>query len=94
MLILSDRTHETNPRSTNLTPFCQLVDRRLTIAQKGLDEARQFLSTGHVEDVEMVLDKIDEDLHLLRRRLSSEAETAGRRPTVLYGRADTVSDAN
>lgn len=94
MPVLTDRIHQPNPISADLTPFRQMVDRRLSIAQKGLDEARRHLASGQAEDVDLVLEKIDEDLHLLRRRLSSEAEKVARRPTVRYGRADAISEAN
>jgi hypothetical protein len=94
MPVLSDRIHQSNFIPADPTPFRQMVDRRLSIAQKGLDEARQHLASGQAEDVDLVLEKIDEDLHLLRRRLSSEAETVARRPTVRYGRADAISEAN
>ena len=54
----------------------QLVGRRLEIARRGLLELRQRLRAGHAEDAETILAKLDEDLHLLRRRLGCEAEQA------------------
>jgi hypothetical protein len=94
MLILSRRAHESNTLSPALLPFKQLVDRRLAIAQKGLAEARQHLAAGQAGDADMVLEKVDEDLHLLRRRLDSAAETATPGPSVLCGRSGAASEAN
>jgi hypothetical protein len=54
----------------------QLVDRRLEIARRGLSELRRHLLSGQEEDAATVLDKLDEELHLLRRRLRREAEKA------------------
>ena len=54
----------------------QLVDRRLEIARRGLLELRQRLRAGHAEDAETILAKLDEDLHLLGRRVYREAEPA------------------
>lgn len=93
MLVLSDRTDripETASTSPNTAQLRQLVDRRLAIAQKGLEEARRHLAAGQDEDAGIVLEKLDEDLHLLRRRLNG---AAGRRPSVLCGRPD-ASEAN
>jgi hypothetical protein len=94
MLIRSRRAHESNTLSAALSPFKQLVDRRLAIAQKGLAEARQYLAAGQVEDADTVLEKLDEDLYLLRRRLDSAGETAPSRPVVLCGCAGVPSEAN
>ncbi len=85
MQICSDRARETNVLSASVSPFRQMVDRRLAIAQMGLAEARHHLAAGQAEDADMVLDKIDEDLHLLRRRLIRETET---RPATLHGCAN------
>jgi regulator of protease activity HflC (stomatin/prohibitin superfamily) len=94
MLILSNRVPESQSFSTPSSPFAQVVDRRLAIAQKGLDEARQHLAAGQTEDVDTILDKLDEDLFLLRRRLRREAEQSARRPTVLYDCAGASSESN
>jgi carbon storage regulator CsrA len=53
-----------------------LMDRRLEIARRGLDELRRHLECGRTEDAETVLEKLDEDLHLLRRRVRREVEKA------------------
>ncbi|HZY84302.1 MAG TPA: carbon storage regulator [Gemmataceae bacterium] len=58
----------------------QLVDRRLEVARLGLSELRQRLRAGHAADAETILEKLDEDLHLLRRRVSREVEQAPPRP--------------
>ncbi|HEY7152447.1 MAG TPA: hypothetical protein VH575_00665 [Gemmataceae bacterium] len=94
MLILSHRVSESPSFSTPSSPFVQVVDRRLAIAQKGLDEARRYLAAGQTEDVDTVLEKLDEDLYLLRQRLRREAESATRRPTVLYGCAAAGNESN
>jgi hypothetical protein len=60
-----------------------MLDRRLSIAQKGLAEAQQHLAAGQSEDAGIVLEKIDEDLHLLRCRLSREGEVLAARPSAL-----------
>jgi hypothetical protein len=49
-----------------------LLEKRLEIARKGLSELRRHLRGGDTEDAERILENIDEDLHLLRRRLQSE----------------------
>jgi hypothetical protein len=74
MLVLSDRARDTNVLSASVSQLTQMVDRRLAIAQKGLAEASRHLSAGQAQDAGIVLEKIDEDLHLLRCRLSREVE--------------------
>ena len=54
----------------------QLVDRRLEVARRGLRELRQRLRAGSAADAETILEKLDEDLHLLRRRVCGDAEEA------------------
>ncbi len=88
MLVLSKRARETNVPSAPSSPFTQMVDRRLSIAQKGLAEARQHLAAGQVEDADIVLEKIDEDLHLLRCRIRREMETVAPRSTALHESAN------
>jgi carbon storage regulator CsrA len=50
----------------------QLLEKRLEIARQGLTELRRQLRDGETGDAEDILDKVDEDLHMLRRRLSRE----------------------
>lgn len=50
----------------------QLLEKRLAIASLGLDEMRQALNSGRLEDARVLLDKLDEDFHMLRRRVSRE----------------------
>ena len=50
-------------------PMEQVVVKRLEIARRGLEEARRHLGDGRTGDAQMILDKLDEDLHLLRKRL-------------------------
>jgi carbon storage regulator CsrA len=76
---LPDRVAEWGPdpaaeeQPPTLLQISQLLDRRLEIAHKGLEELRNRLRRGD-EDAEIILDKLDEDLHLLRRRLVREVE--------------------
>ncbi|HTU22235.1 MAG TPA: hypothetical protein VMG10_29620 [Gemmataceae bacterium] len=88
MLVLSDRVRDTNVLSTSLLQFTQMVDRRLSIAQQGLIEAQRHLTAGQAEDADIVLEKIDEDLHLLRCRLSREVEMVALRPSGLHESAN------
>lgn len=60
----------------------QVVDRRLAIAHLGLAELRRHLRTGRSEDAQVILDKLDEDLYLLRQRMRRRGETPARGPTV------------
>ena len=49
--------------------FRQLVQKRLDIARLGLTELRRRLQAGQEDDAEIILKKIDEDLHMLQRRI-------------------------
>src|SRR6185437_3997932 len=80
MLVLTDRVRDTKTLPASLFQFTQMVDRRLAIAEKGLAEAQRHLAAGQKEDADLVLEKIDEDLHLLRCRLSREVERTASRP--------------
>lgn len=85
MQVCSNRARDPKVLSVATSPFRQMVDRRLAIAQMGLAEARRHFAAGQAEDAGIVLDKIDEDLHLLRRRLVRETET---RSATLHGCAN------
>jgi len=52
----------------------KLMEKRIEITRQGIDELRQYLKQGKTENAEAVLEKIDEDLHLLRRRVRREVE--------------------
>jgi carbon storage regulator CsrA len=52
----------------------RLLDKRLEIAHKGLNEAQRCLLAGNEEDANVLIEKVDEDLHMLRRRLRREVE--------------------
>ena len=54
----------------------RLMDKRLEIAREGLNEARLVLRAGDVDQASLIMEKVDEDLHLLRRRLRREFEKA------------------
>jgi hypothetical protein len=84
MLALSDRARDTNALSASFSQFTQMVDRRLAIAQKGLTEAQRHLAAGEAEDAGIVLEKIDEDLRLLRCRVNRAVEPVAPRPSVLH----------
>ena len=58
----------------------QLVQKRLDIARIGLAELRRRVESGREADAEIILSKIDEDLHLLQRRVRRESEKAAPRP--------------
>jgi hypothetical protein len=74
-----------------LPQFHQMVDRRLAITGRGLTELRRHLEAGEVQDAALILEKIEEDLTLLRRRLYSEVEPTAAAPA-LYSR--TLSQSN
>jgi carbon storage regulator CsrA len=77
-----DRVAEWGPepgregRSPTIQDVKQLIDRRLEIARKGIHEANKCLRAGQDEEARVLLEKIDEDLHLLRRRVRREVEKA------------------
>ena len=63
-------------RVPSLQDVKRLIDKRLEIAREGISEARKCLRNGQEEDARVLLEKVDEDLHLLRRRLRREIEKA------------------
>jgi len=77
-----DRVAEWGPepgregRSPTIQDVKQLIDRRLEIARKGIHEANKCLRAGQDEEARVLLEKVDEDLHLLRRRVRREVEKA------------------
>lgn len=52
----------------------RLLDKRLEIAREGICEVHELLRAGQSEDARILLEKVDEDLHLLRRRVKREFE--------------------
>jgi carbon storage regulator CsrA len=86
---IPDRVAEWGPapepagRPPNFLRVNEMVDRRLEIARRGLTELRRQLASGQREDAQTILDKLDEDLHLLRARL--RRETAQAAPRQLAG---------
>jgi len=52
----------------------QVVTRRLDVARVGLAELRRCLLAAEPAEAALLLDKLDEDLLLLQRRLRLEAE--------------------
>jgi carbon storage regulator CsrA len=79
---LPDRQAEWGPaeppagEAPSLPMLRRLMDKRLEIAREGINEARQLLRAGLEDDARVLLDKVDEDLHLLRRRIRREFEKA------------------
>jgi carbon storage regulator CsrA len=67
---------ETVEELPTLHSIKRLLDKRLEIAREGLSEVHQCLRAGQEEDARVLLEKVDEDLHLLRRRLRREIEKA------------------
>lgn len=58
------------------SPLDQLVQKRLAIVRLGLTEVHRRLDDGLEFDAEVILRKIDEDLHMLQRRLRREVGKA------------------
>ena len=54
----------------------RLLQTRLDIARLGLIELRRRVRAGETPDAETLLDKLDEDLHLLQRRVRGEVARA------------------
>ena len=70
MIVSNHRRDETIDSSAS--PLDQLVQKRLEIVRLGVTEARTSLDAGLEFDAEVILRKIDEDLHMLQRRLRRE----------------------
>jgi hypothetical protein len=70
MIVSNHRRNETIDSSAS--PLDQLVQKRLEIVRLGVTEARTSLDAGLEFDAEVILRKIDEDLHMLQRRLRRE----------------------
>lgn len=62
--------------SPSLPMLQKMLEKRLEIAREGINEAREKLRAGFEEDARVLLEKVDEDLHLLRRRIRREFEKA------------------
>jgi carbon storage regulator CsrA len=58
----------------SLIQLDQLVQKRLAVARLGLTELRRRLDCEQDEDAEIVRQKIDEELHMLQRRVRREVE--------------------
>ncbi len=70
----TDPPKETVPAATQRqSTLHQLVEKRLAIVRRGLDEVQRSMAAATTEEAELLLDKLDEDLLLLRRRLHREA---------------------
>jgi carbon storage regulator CsrA len=86
---IPDRVAEWGPATEvteevpTLVQVNQLVERRLDVTREGLRELRRRLRTGSAEDVEDILNKLDEDLNLLRARLRREVARSSPRDLAL-----------
>jgi carbon storage regulator CsrA len=82
---IPDRDAEWADRQPALAPplpaLNSLVEKRLAILRRGLDEVQRSVSAARTDEAGLLLDKLDEDLHLLRLRLLSEADS-GQKPEV------------
>jgi carbon storage regulator CsrA len=58
----------------SLLRLSQLLDRRLAVAQVGLAVLLEHLDAGELDQAQVIREKLDEDLHLLRRRVRCEME--------------------
>jgi septation ring formation regulator EzrA len=67
---------EVGEEGASLADIRRMLDKRLEIAREGLNEMRELLQAGDAETAQLILEKVDEDLHLLRRRLRREFERA------------------
>ncbi|HVS39772.1 MAG TPA: carbon storage regulator [Gemmataceae bacterium] len=67
----------------SLVQLDQLVQKRLDIARLGLTAMRRRLDCGQEDDVEIIRKKIDEDLHMLQRRIRREVEKAAPRTALI-----------
>jgi carbon storage regulator CsrA len=79
------RTHEWEPRThpqmesaAQVQALRQLATQRLKLVRTELAELRSQLHTGLMQEAEVMLERIDEDLRLLRQRF--EKETARTQP--------------
>ncbi len=62
-----------NPNAeAELRRLREILRNRLRIAGKGLEQAREGLRVGHLEDVEMIVERLSEDLRLLSRRFEEQ----------------------
>lgn len=72
--------------SVNLVQLNQLLNRRLEIVRKGLNEAQE-MAAKQPEDASQLLARVEEDLCLLQRRLQAEVEKIG---PLVRGEAEDV----
>jgi carbon storage regulator CsrA len=72
----------------SLIQLSQLLQKRLEVARLGLVSAREQMASGELEDASNTLDRLEEDLHLLRTRMQKEVGAA-LRPEPPVGRVPT-----
>jgi carbon storage regulator CsrA len=75
-------------------PQSQLMQQRLRVTQKGLDQLQTLLDAGRCDDARDILSRIAEDVQLLQRRLgdADTAEPAGPAPQARRRKALLVED--
>jgi hypothetical protein len=69
-------TPEVGEEPTSLVDVRRMLEKRLEIAREGLNEMRLLLQAGDTQAAQQILEKVDEDLYLLRRRVRRELERA------------------
>jgi carbon storage regulator CsrA len=79
---IPDRVAEWGPEdapasSPSMQQVNQLIQKRLEIARHAVSEIRTHLRGDDHEDVQVLLERLDEDLRLLRRRVRREVEKNG-----------------
>jgi septation ring formation regulator EzrA len=67
---------EVGEEPTSLADVRRMLEKRLEIAREGLNEMRLLLQAGDTQAAQQILEKVDEDLYLLRRRVRRELEQA------------------
>ncbi|MFQ3591604.1 MAG: hypothetical protein SNJ82_00225 [Gemmataceae bacterium] len=67
---------EVGEEVVSLAEVRRMLEKRLEIAREGLNEMRSLLRAGDTQSAQYLLEKVDEDLHLLRRRVRRELERA------------------
>jgi sRNA-binding carbon storage regulator CsrA len=67
---------EVGEEASSMADIRRMLEKRLEIAREGLNEMRAKLQSGDEASAQLILEKVDEDLHLLRRRLRREFEKA------------------
>jgi carbon storage regulator CsrA len=73
----------------SLIQLSQLLQKRLEVARLGLVSVREQMASGEIEDAAETLNRLEEDLQLLRTRMQKEVGAA-LRPEPPVGRTGTT----